>query len=268
MDFDIDQSRVLYGLGGFLGVISILYFGQELILNLSPTIKSFILLLGTAGFLSAGEYVGHKTLKSSFYIFSAFSYLSFLVYTIFKFQLGSGSTFLLLAFSSAVFIGLGYLRSGKGYEMKRDRARFILSVVIAVVALVMVLDVVGPQPQYSLELEEEVEVVEGEEFQVGVLEIRNDFLLSRGVEVPTYRGCLGDTGYGGVYIRPEIENDILGGSTVKRLELVDDVRTAPIENRTVSGNYTVLEEGCPEDPEEGVLYISSGGSDNIVSRID
>jgi hypothetical protein len=268
MDFKIDEAKLLYGLGAFLGIIAIIYFGHELILDLSPTIKSFILLSGTVMFLGAAEYVRHGFLKSSFYIFSAFSYLSFLVYIFARFSFSSEQIFLILAASSALFIGLGYLRSEKGYEVTEDQAKKVLGAVIALVALAVVFDVVGAQPKYNLELKETVEVVEGEEFEVGVLEIKNDFLLSRNVDTPTFRGCLFiEEGHDrrNIYVSPD-DRGLIAGSATERLSLTESVRSPHDQNMSVSGNYTVVNQECPSEPEERTIYIHEGETNGIISR--
>lgn len=271
MDFKIDESKLLYGLGAFLGIVAIIYFGHELILDLSPTVKSFILLSGTAMFLGAAEYVKHSILKSSFYIFSAFSYLSFLVYLFARFSFSSEQVFLILAVSSAVFIGLGYLRSEKGYEVTRDQARKVLGAVMAIVALAVVFDVLGAQPEYSLELNETVEVIEGEEFEIGALEIQNDFPLSRNVDAPTFRGCLFiKEGHDGrnIYVSPDA-GGLVGGSTTERIPLTEDAHYERHEdqNITISGNYTVVNEECPSEPEERTIYIQEGQTNGIISSV-
>lgn len=272
MDFKIDEAKLLYVLGAFLGIIAIIYFGHELILDLSPTIKSFILLSSTVMFLGAAEYVRQDILKSSFYIFSAFSYLSFLVYMFARFSFSSEQIFLILAASSAVFIGLGYLRSEKGYEVTQDQARKVLGALIVLVALAVVFDVLGSQPEYSLELHKTVDVAEGEEFEIGVLELRNDFLLSRNIDTPTFRGCLFiEEGHDGrnIYVNPDVGGLVSGGTT-DRISLTEDAHYERHEdqNVTISGNYTVVNEECPSEPEERTVYIHEAGDSRALSSID
>lgn len=270
MDYKIDESKILYGLGAFLGIVAIIYFGHELILDLSPTVKSFILLSGTVMFLGAAEYVKHNLLKSSFYIFSAFSYLSFLVYVFARFSFSSEQIFLILAGSSAVFIGLGYLRSEKSYEVTQDQARKVLGAVMILVALAIVFDVVGAQPEYNLELHESVEVVEGEEFEIGTLEIQNDFPLSRNVDIPRFEGCLyvsEDSEPRHLYISLD-RMGLISGGTTEILSLNEQVNEHREENITYAGNYTVQEgEECPTDAEEGTLYIDEAGDRGIISSV-
>lgn len=268
IDYIFDESRLLYGLGAFLGVISILYFGHELILDLSPTIKSLTLLSGTVVFLSAAEYVRHRVLSFSFYVFSAFSYLSFLTYTFAKFQFSSEQIFLTLAASSVVFIGLGYFKSERGYELDSDQAKKVLGAVAVLVAAAVVFDVTGAQPEYSVELHEKVEVVEGQEFEIGVFEVRNDFLLSRNVETPAIRGCVSvsEDYERNIYIRPDTGSVISGGST-ETVSLKENLRSRHDENITVSGNYTVVEGECPSDPEEKTIYVHEGDDSGVLPSV-
>lgn len=271
MDFKIDEAKLLYGLGAFLGIVAIIYFGYELILDLSPTVKSFIFLSSTVMFLGAAEYVRNGILKSAFYIFSAFSYLSFLVYMFARFSFSSEQIFLILAASSAVFIGLGYLRSEKGYEVTRDQARRILGTLMVLVALAIVFDVIGAQPEYGLELNENVEVTAGEEFEIGVLEIQNDFPLSRNVDTPTFRGCLFiEEGHDGrnIYFSPDA-GGLVGGSKTERIPLIENAHYERHEdqNVSISGNYNVVNEECPSEPEERTIYVHAGEDLGILSSV-
>lgn len=269
MDFEIDESKLLYGLGAFLGVVAIIYFGHELILDLSPTIKSFILLSSAVAFLGAAEYVRNGVLKSSFYVFSSFSYLSFLVYMFARFSFSSEQIFLILAASSTVFIGLGYLRSEKGYEVTRDQARKVLGAVMVLVAVAVVFDVIGSQPEYSLELHDSVEVNAGEEFEIGVLEIQNDFPLSRNIETPTFRGCLFiEEGRDGRNIYVDFDDrGLIAGGITERIPLTEDAHYERQEdqNITISGNYTVVNGECPSEPEKRTIYIQEASDLGILS---
>ena len=265
MDFEIDESRMLYGLGAFLGVVAILYFGQEIILGLSPTIKSFILFSASVFFLGAAEYVRQGLLRTSLYFFSVFSYLSFLVYIFMRFSFSSEETFLILALSSIAFIALGYLKSEREYELDQDQSRKLLGVIAALVALTIVFDVMGAQPEYELELKDSVEVVEGERTYFGQLVIKNDFLLSRNVEASSYQGCLFAEDYDrGVYLSPDAP-DLISGDTTSRFNLTDTI-VSRTENVTVSGNYTVRREECPSEPEPGVIYIYEDDDGEFMRR--
>lgn len=257
MDLAFDESKLLYGLGGFLGVIAILYFGSEIIFDLSPTVKSFLLLSGTVLFLTSAEYVKHSLLRSSFYVFSGFSYLIFLLYTLNRFNFTSDQVFLTLVQSSVLFIVLGYLKSEKDYNLGKELARKTLVGLAVLVLLVLAFDMTGAQPDYNLKLNDSVDVVEGEEFNAGVLEVRNDFPLSRNVDMPSYRGCLFvakgkyDTS---LHLGPE-DIGIISGSDVERFNLTATVRTRPDRNTGISGAYDIVRGECPEDPDNMTIYI-------------
>jgi len=64
MELDWDGSKILYVVGGFPGIISIIYFGQELIFNLSTAVKAFILFSTIAVFIKAAEYIQTGSLKT------------------------------------------------------------------------------------------------------------------------------------------------------------------------------------------------------------
>jgi hypothetical protein len=263
--FKIDESRMLYGLGAFLGVIAILYFGQELILDLSPAVKSFILFSATAAFISGAEYSDQPTLRSVLYLFSAFSYLSFLAYIFLMFGFSSVQIFMILASSSMAFMLLGYVRSEELYYLTDRKAEKFIAAVVALIAIAVVFDVAGAQPEYSLELKDSVEVVENQQVVFGELEVRNDFALSRNIDVPTYGGCLSasDNRVRGVYVSPEATDMIEGDSTLS-FNLTDSFRSRPDENTGLSGSYIVQRGECPDNPETGIIYIDESGDGEVL----
>jgi len=131
--------------------------------------------------------------------------------------------------------------------------------------------VLGAQPEYGLDLQEKVEVVEGEEFEIGVLEIQNDFPLSRNVDTPTFRGCLFiEEGHEArnIYFSPDT-GGIVSGSTTERISLMEDAHYERHEDQkvTISGNYTVVNEECPSESEERTVYIHAGDDLGILSSV-
>lgn len=269
MKLQIDESRMLYGLGAFLGVLTILYFGQQLILDLSPAIKSFILLSSTVSFLAAAEYVRPGVLRTAFYIFSGFAYLSFLLYIFTRFSFTSEQTFLVLAVSSASFIVLGYLKGQRDLQMDDELAWKMVAVMVSLVAVAILFDVTGSQPDYSLELEDSVEVIEGREIVFGQMIVENDFILSRNLESVSYTGCLFREGENerGVFLGPDMPRLIGGGETL-RFNLTDTFRSRPDENTTLNGNYSVARGRCPIDPEPNTIYIRESDGREILRSVD
>lgn len=271
MDFEIDESRIFYGLGAFLGVVSILYFGHELIFDLSPTVKTVLLLSGTGIFLAASDIVENGLLKSSFYIFSAFSYLVFLLYMFARFEFTSGQVFTVLAVSSAVFTGLGYIRSGSEKNFSKENSKKVLGALIAVLAVLVILDVTGAQPEYETSFKDDVRIAQGQEFSVGVLEVRNDFLLSRNIDLPVFQGCVSKSAGAqprSIYISPD-SSGIIGGAEEKTFNLTEELNSRPDENVTFTGNYTVKQGECPEKLENSTIYVQeSNGNSLIRSAVD
>jgi len=257
-----DESKLLYGLGIFLGIASILYFGQQIILDLSPAVKASILLSAAAVFIGGAEYFRHGILRFSFYGFSTFSYLSFLTYLFARFQFSSEEVFLMLAASSAVFLGLGYLKSEKGYSLKRVQAKKFIGAVAVIIVVLIVFDVTGAQPEYSVELNEKVQVTEGEEYEIGVLEIRNDFPVSRNTEEKRFTGCIATRGdhRRNIYLRPDADG-IIAGSSTETIPLKETGRRFHEEgNVSIEGEYSIVNEDCPSEPDDMTIYISEGES--------
>lgn len=192
MDVDWDAGTVLYAFGAFLGVVTIAYFGRSLIFDLSPTVKALLLLGGAAAGLLTAQYRPRKPFSSAFNVLSVAAYLVFLGYTTLRFAFSTEETFLLLAASSAVFLGLGYLVREREVVLTPERARKVLLALMATAFLLTAFDVLGPQPTYDVALNDTVTVADQPEprITIGTVTVRNPFPLSRDVNVPRFEGCL------------------------------------------------------------------------------
>jgi hypothetical protein len=274
MDLDFDESWFLYGTGALLGVISILYFGLELIFDLSPTVKSAVLICSSAAFLLSGELTDSKLLRNSVNLFSGVTYLSFLIYVILRFNPSETSIFGLLAISSVIFTVMGYLRSRKGFELGYENSKKLLTGLGVFLALIIIFDVTGAQPEYKFELKEEVSV-NNSKIVLGDFVVENRFPLSRNIELPDYDGCLAynQTMRDGIWIHFDEEKMIAGGETenykLKEQVKVRNIGERPLgetirDNEIITGNYTVKTGKCPERPENMTVYITNSGESTEV----
>lgn len=202
MQYDIDRVTILYGVGILLGVAAAFYFGFRLLPDLSPTTTAVMLALGFAVFLVTGATLERAILDTVSYALAAGLYIVLVGYLLVTFEFGDVEIFLLLAGSSALFIGLGYLAYEEQLEVNRRDARVAVVVLLVLGAGLMVADVLGPQPTTTAEFESTIEVPEpGEEVTVGTVTVENDFILSRSAELPRYGGCLYTPEARPVYLR-------------------------------------------------------------------
>ncbi len=280
MDFKIDRFSILYGLGVILGIVAVIYFGQQLILDLSPTIKSLLLLFLFLFFLIVGIYTDTSILDNVSLILSGSSYIIFLGYTIFRFNIGQNGTFLFLAFSSVLFIGLGYLLREKNTKISSKQVKILIIGLVLVSGILLVADISGSQPTYSLDLKEQIYIsnndtsidrpIDRRSIEVGSITIRNDFVLSRIVDVPSYDAC--------IYL-PQLRrvstftenprNNIIGGGETKRHRL--NIRF-PIPRQTTNntqinytGTYTIERHNgtdCPKQTQQKKITIVNTPNNN------
>lgn len=277
--FDLDESNILYLFGAFLGIISIIYFGQELILNLSPTMKSAIILTSSLMFLAGSELTRKPVLKACLLVFTSFSYLSLLLYLFLRFNLSSEHIFMVLAASSAAFIALGYIKSEKEFKLEANQAKIGLGTLGILIVALTVFDAVGAQPEYSLNLEDSVEIVGGEEFKFGEIEVRNDFSFSRNIDLRDFEGCLvfsNGNGVERIYSSPDSEG-MIAGKTTERFNLTEEINERHIGNdreenqsgnSNITGNYTIHNQSCPDDSEREGLYIVEESEDSFERYVD
>ena len=99
-------------------------------------------------------------------------------------------TFLALALSSALFVGLGYLVRERDLALDREGTAAVVTATLVLGVALVGFDAVGAAPDYTMELRDSVNVTSGEDVRIGTLVARNGFPLSRTMDVPEYGACL------------------------------------------------------------------------------
>lgn len=271
MDLNVKTSHLMYIVGIILGIVAVVYFGREIIVDLSPTIKSALLLIAFPTFIAGGSMIRKRIIDKFLYVLSVFSYLVFLWYIFNTFELGSNTIFIALVISSIIFIGIGY-QWEKGVKIAKKWKKVVLvGLLIFAVGLVS-LDVAGSQPSYELHPRERVSFEgawegRGEQrIPIGNLVIRNDFLFSRYTDLPSLSACLYTPEKHDVHIyysRWEVE--IIGGKSQEEIEVsiyppygeeggrptyMENIESLPIEKSS----------SCPDNVEEPKLVIATDGN--------
>lgn len=256
MDLDFDASNVLYLIGAFLGAVTVLYFGASYVLQLSPTTKSILLLSGFAFFFVKGYDLDSRDqlLSNLSYLVSGVSYLVFLGYTSAKFGLNQEQVLLLLGASSVLFTALGYSVRKQKLDLESLGSRKVLVGLLVFAAALFLFDVSGAQPGYSLELVDEVELGE-DSTVIGSIEVRNDFMLSRNIDLPRYSACVYQPNRTRGYIDHEGEKDVIYGGESFSVNLT--LNAVPRRRSgNLSGVYALdKRDSCPDssDTREVVL---------------
>lgn len=254
--FDFDGAYILYALGIILGLSSIFYFGFEILLSFSPVTKSLLLLVAASSLILAGLRFSGGFLVVPFYLLGAFSYAVFIAYTMAKFGFSKEMDFLLLALSSAAFLGLGYyLREGE-VEVGPRILRNGIAVLVLVALAVSAVDATGPQPSHSLELVDSVNTSSGEQ-QVGTVKVENSFFLPRTAEVPRYSGCVKENQP--LIVDRKSSAGLMPGGSSEEIDLMLRVPRSHEDGPLIEGIYQVEDsDSCPDDLSEGVVYIFPG----------
>lgn len=270
MDSDIKASHLMYIVGIVLGIIAVVYFGREIIADLSPTVKSALLIIGFPTFLAGGSLIQKRILDKFLYILSVFSYLVFLWSVFDTFELGSNTILIALVISSIIFIGIGYQWEKEVKIGKKWKKIALIGLIVFAIGLVS-FDVAGSQPSYKLDLQKNVNfegVWEGEDekrIHIGKLVVKNDFLFSRHTDPPDLEGCLYTPEKHNVHIYySKWEIDIISGESQEEIEVsfypphgegegrptyMENIQTIPIEIANV----------CPDNVDEPKLVITTAG---------
>ena len=256
MSKGLASSTAFYLLGMVFGLFTILYFGMEVILEISPAVKSAILFLASITFFSATGLAESKWRNIPLYFLASVSYLIFAAYTLVRFNFGSAATFLILAGSTAAFLAAGYMINEKQVAIPEKKALYIVIAGIILITGLFLFDVSGPQTEADLTLRNSVNMTQGEETAIGTVQITNDFILPRAIELPEYRACT--EGPSRVNVYAEREGETVQGKSKIEMELKARLYGLKTENGT-SQAFTIREtDGCVEKEGQISVYESQG----------
>lgn len=272
MALGFDRETLLYVVGIFLGVAAAVYFGFQFFDQVSPVTTAALLFAGFVCFLVAGVGFDVEYLDVVAYALAAACYLVFVAFVISRFDVGDGGTFLLLAVSSALFIGLGYLAQERQLSITRRQAKgVIVAVLLASVVLVGV-DLVGAQPSTAAEFEDSIEIPDrSDRVVVGTVTVENEFFLPREADIQRYHACV----YGPDYrpaplIRDESRpgSSLIGGGETWSYDILIPGQAFYTENGTrlegFQGQDTVPVETtseCPETSDGSKVLVVEGSGD-------
>lgn len=267
MVLGLDRETVLYAVGVLLGIAAAAYFGFQLFDQVSPVTTALVLFAGFLCFLTVGVGLDVETVDIVAYALAAGCYLVFVGYTLSRFDVGDGGTFLLLAASSGLFIGLGYLAQQGRLALDRRQAGLVVVAVLVVAVGVVGVDLVGAQPTTTAEFRESIEIPDDRErVTVGTVTVENGFVLPREAEVERYGACLYGTEFRPVPLEyePRAGSPLLGGGESRSYDLVvpgvlfyhdNGTRRAAFEGRETIPVETAAE--CPESSDETKLVVVS-----------
>ncbi len=261
MDVNFDSTNILFGAGAILGVVASIYFAQEIIFGLSPITRSLFLFIAFSMFFILGNSISEKILGKFLYFLSAATYVVFLIFTISNFDFSSNQIFIVLLFSSFLFIGLGYAVKKRGRIFSDKIFRLVLLILTILLFSSLIFDIVGAQPVYNLRTFETVDLEEGVSEKAGVVEINNDFILPRNYDTPSYRGCFFPEEDNVIEVSVRYSDHTLSSGVIEgKSSLEADIEVYAREfldlNITTVEDLSIrISEECPEEYDEGTLYI-------------
>ena len=240
MRFAIDSGKLLYALGIPFAAAALLYFVRDVVFNLSITVKAALLLLGFITLFVAGVALERDVLDVVAFALSGVTYVVFVGYVVVRYSPGETGTFLLLAASAGLFVGLGYaLRAGIPTPSRRT-ATVALGGLLVVSAVLVGADALSGGVTYDVQTNGSVTVsVPGTERggggypsvnrQVGTVTALNPSPFLRALNPPTVSGCLvGPT----ENLREDVwvdvdrdwDEDTLAGSSIKSYAITGEFR--------------------------------------------
>lgn len=255
MEFDIDQSQILYAVGAFLSVASAGYLiGSQV--SLSPLTKSVLLLLSFAGFYLVGQNIEGKEIRIITLGLSGISAVLFVMYTVFRFDIPSSLTLLGLAVSAVLFMVAGYnLDRIRAYQWPFSSRQAVIGAVFLGLILTGA-DMATSDLQYNYQWEESVNISDEEDTRIGEVTVSNSFLLPREIERPEYDVCIYTPERRSVYTSVEGDEGLLWHGK-KEMEITG--RTVDrAEHEPVNGTFSVekISGDCPMEASERKIMVT------------
>ena len=278
MRLAIDSGKLLYALGVLFAAAALLYFVRDVVFNLSITVKAALLLLGFITLFVAGVTLERDVLDVVAFALSGVTYVVFAGYVVVRYSPGETGTFLLLAASAGLFVGLGYaLRAGIPTP-SRQTAAVALGGLLVVSVLLVGADALSGGVSYDVQTNGSVTVPAPEagenpdrypyiEAEIGTVTASNPSPFLRALALPPLSGCLvGPTDHpqDGVYVDTDIQwdEDTIGASTTKSYAITAEFPIDP--NRTESKTYAIEQGiGCSTERSEPTIAIQVGENDTL-----
>lgn len=159
----IDTSIVFYLLSAFFTVLTLAYFGFEYIQHLSAFTVSAILFGFFISSLLTGVNRNFIGFKITAYLASAGSYIVFYMYTTARFIETSNQILTSLIASALFFSTIGYILTNyKTYMPNKQQTHKIILGITGLLLALIIYNITMVGYDFNLTLEDEIEVVEGE----------------------------------------------------------------------------------------------------------
>ncbi len=186
-------TQVLYTIGALFGIFALAYFGTEVLLGLSPEVKALLLFFSFVVFLVLSFVAGE--LKAVTYALSAGAFLVFILFVLGSFGFSPGIVFLLLAGSSLLFVGLGYLESIDRLTLNPRMATIVIVALVIVGGGAVAVDALGEQPTQEITAVTEIPtdgLGTSGQVTLGELTLTNDHYFSRTAQLDRHTACIYD----------------------------------------------------------------------------
>lgn len=278
MRLAIDSGKLLYALGVLFAAAALLYFVRDVVFNLSITVKAALLLLGFIALFVAGVALERDVLDVVAFALSGVTYVVFVGYVVVRYSPGETGTFLLLAASAGLFVGLGYaLRAGIPTPSRRT-ATVALGGLLIVSGGLVGADALSGGVTYDVQTNESVTVSVPEtrqggggyppvNRQIGTVTASNPSPFLRALNPPTVSSCLVGPAENPredvwVDVDRDWDEDTLAGSTTKSYAVTGEFRLDT--NRTGQVTFAI-ERGsdCNVVRSEPTLVIRIDEGDSL-----
>jgi hypothetical protein len=260
-----------------LAIAALLSFVQDLVFGLSIKVKAALLVFGFVGFFVVGTATDRDVLDAVAFALSGAAYLVFLAYVIWRYSVGETGTFLLLALSAGLFIGLGYLLRECGPRTPVRVAGYVVGGLLLVSVALVGVDAAGGGVTYDLQTNESVTVEAPDwdhapeagyapvDVRLGTVTAENEFVFRRALDLPALSGCVVGTDApderwayldydDASYQRPAA----IGGGQSLTFGVRAEV-PVPV-NATQPVDFAVEQRSaCPDDADRATIVVTADG---------
>jgi len=190
---DIDSETLFNGAAAAIATIAVLVYVLNVEIPYSPVTKYALAIVFLGGVFALTQRTDNHQLVLFGYAVILISAVAIFFDIVNTFELGNTATVLGLLVIAAAIFSLRSLLDEESQFLSGRRATFAFAVIVAVVAIVLLVDVASGGLAYELQTQSQVTFAGDRDYRdqarLGTVVVRNPTPLPERVDVPTYAAC-------------------------------------------------------------------------------
>lgn len=190
MKYEKLSTYLMLVLGSLLGLLSVVFFGLNRVIDFSPEIKSILLFSTSFILFLLSMRIPDPDLKKSIFVLAPTTYLVGLYHVINVLELGNLFNFLIIVFSSILFITISYINLKIRDLLDENYISYLVIVGVILTGLTAAYDLGSPDVQYSITFSNNTQLEEDDSQKIGFVVARNSYDFKKEFRPPEVRACI------------------------------------------------------------------------------